>query len=112
MADMEASLSAVPGTPPPSIEVQPKRWLTVGLLAGLAGISFLDKLILAVVAQPLSQSLHLSDLQLGLLIGPAFAILYALVGLPVAYLVDTRNRRPIVFFGAFVWSTATFCSGF
>jgi MFS family permease len=88
------------------------RWRTVVLLSLLSGLSFLDKLILAVIAAPVAASLSLTDYQLSLLIGPAFAILYAIAGMPVAHLVDNHNRRLILCIGAALWSAATVCSAF
>lgn len=88
------------------------RWRTVVLVSLLSGVSFLDKLILAVIAAPIATSLSLSDYQLSLLIGPAFAILYAIAGMPVAHLVDNHNRRLILCIGASLWSAATVCSAF
>lgn len=88
------------------------RWCAAILLSLLAGISFIDKFIMSILAQPISQDLALSDGQIGLLIGPAFAILFALSGLPAAFLIDTRNRKKLVLAGVSVWSLMTIASGF
>jgi MFS family permease len=90
----------------------PKRWRVAILLSLLAGISFVDKFVMAILAQPIAHDLSLSDSQIGLLIGPAFAILFALSGLPVAFLVDTRNRKRLVLAGVLIWSIMTILSGF
>src|SRR5687768_8989579 len=93
-------------------EPQPHRWRTVILLAVLAGVSCIDKFITSIIAPGLSSALSLSDTQVGFLIGPAFAILFALSGIPLAYLIDTRNRKRLVLFGVILWSSMTVLSAF
>lgn len=96
----------------PSADALARRWTVVILLSALAVISFVDKLIMSIIAQPLSIELSLSDGQLALLMGPAFAILYALSSLPMAYLIDMHNRKRFVLFGVLLWSGMTIFSGF
>ena len=54
-----------------------KAWWTVILLSSLYVFSFVDRLVLALLVAPLRSDLGLSDLQLGLLFGPAFGLFYA-----------------------------------
>jgi MFS family permease len=88
------------------------RWYVVLLFALLYILSFVDRLILALLIEPLKAELHISDTQAGLLIGTAFALLYACLGLPIAWLVDRGNRTRIAFVGIMAWSVATIASGF
>jgi MFS family permease len=74
--------------------------------------SFIDRYILGLLIDPIKADLGLSDTQIGLLLGPAFAIFYATMGLPLGYLADRVKRVWIVAVGVFVWSLATVASGF
>jgi MFS family permease len=87
-------------------------WTAVGLLALLYSVSLLDRLILAVLADPISKSIHLSDSQIGFVAGTGFAVLYSLASLPLAQLVDTQNRTWLVISGVSLWSAMTIGSGF
>lgn len=87
-------------------------WWTVAVLSTLYILSFVDRLILALLVEPLRKDLGVSDLELGLLFGPAFALFYAVLGLPMARLADRGNRKRLVFVGAMLWSVATIASAF
>jgi predicted MFS family arabinose efflux permease len=63
----------------------PQNWLVVILLALMFAMSFIDRLILSVLANPVAQSLRIADSQLGLLMGTSFAVLYSLASLPLAH---------------------------
>jgi MFS family permease len=82
---------------------------TLGLLYVL---SFVDRVILALLVSPLKADLHVSDVQLGLLFGPAFAVFYAVLGLPIARLADRGDRRKLILAGVFLWGAATVGSAF
>lgn len=69
--------------------------------------NFIDRQIVAVMQEPIKAHFDLSDLQLGLLTGPAFALLYAVLGLPIAYLADRWNRVSIISIALAVWSAFT-----
>lgn len=69
--------------------------------------NFIDRQIVAVMQEPIKAYFGLSDLQLGLLTGPAFALLYAVLGLPIAYLADRWNRVSIIAIALAVWSGFT-----
>jgi MFS family permease len=87
-------------------------WYAVVLLSLITAISYVDRLILGLLAEPVKRSLAISDTQLGMAIGLGFGIVYALSGLPIAYLLDRGNRVRIVGIAVTVWSLFTFCSGF
>ncbi len=79
----------------------------------LANISsFIDRQILALLVGPIKRDLHLSDTQMGLLMGLSFALFYTLFGVLIGYSADKFNRRNIVIAGATVWSLMTaLCGG-
>jgi MFS family permease len=83
--------------------------LAVFLLAYV--LSFVDRQILALMVDPIRQDLGLSDVQIGLLQGLAFAILYAVMGLPFGMLADRISRRRIIAAGVVFWSFATALCG-
>ncbi|MEM9570468.1 MAG: MFS transporter [Pseudomonadota bacterium] len=86
-------------------------WLMVGLLTVAYIFSYVDRAILGLLIEPIKRDLSLTDEQIGWLIGPAFAIFYATIGLPLGWLVDRKRRTWIVAAGVFVWSLATAVSG-
>jgi len=70
-------------------------------------LSFINRQILALLVAPMKRDLHISDSQVGLLGGAAFAIFYTFAGLPLGRLVDTRSRRNLIAVGIFLWSLMT-----
>lgn len=105
------SVSNAPGGMLPKPDLR-AAWFAVWILMGFHALSFMDRLILTLLAVPIQDDLGISDIQLGLLQGFAFAILFALVGLPIGWLVDRLSRRAIIFGGVLLWSIATVSSGF
>ena len=88
-----------------------RAWYMVSLLTVAYIVSFVDRNILGLLIDPIKADLGLSDFQIGLLLGPAFAIFYATMGLPLGYLADRRRRTWIVAAGITLWSAATALSG-
>ncbi len=86
-------------------------WYTVVLLTLAYILSFVDRYILGLLIGPIKADLGLSDIQIGLLLGPAFAVFYVLMGLPLGWLADRARRTWIVGAGIILWSTATACCG-
>lgn len=72
-----------------------KHYLLLVLL-GVSSLNFLDHQILALLLQPIKEDMLLSDTQLGLLSGLAFAVFYCVLGIPVARWADRGNRINIV----------------
>jgi MFS family permease len=71
----------------------------------------LDRAALAILVQPIKTDLGLSDTQLGLLTGFAFSLTYALFGIPLARMADTRSRVKLLSACLAVWSVATAIAG-
>ena len=82
------------------------------ILTGVYTLNFLDRQILVILQQSIKADLGLSDTQLGLLTGFAFAIFYVTLGIPIARLADRSNRKNIVALSVAVWSGMTALSGF
>jgi predicted MFS family arabinose efflux permease len=70
-----------------------------------------DRTLIAIIGQPLKVDLNLTDAQLGVLIGTAFATLYAFSGLPIARLAERFNRVLIISTALAVWSALTALCG-
>jgi len=74
--------------------------------------NFIDRQILVILQESIKQELLLSDSQLGLLTGIAFALFYVVMGIPVARLADKSVRRNIMSVAIGTWSLMTAVSGF
>lgn len=74
-------------------------------------LNFIDRTLIAVVAQPIIESFKLTDAQWGLLYGPPFAIFYAVMGLPIALWADRSNRVHIISLCIVLWSIMTALCG-
>jgi MFS family permease len=88
------------------------RRYVLGLLAVVYVVNFMDRNILTILLQPIKDELALSDTQLGLLSGIAFALFYVTLGVPIARLADRYNRVNIISFSIFLWSLMTAVCGF
>jgi predicted MFS family arabinose efflux permease len=82
------------------------------LLTIVYSFNFIDRQLLAILQESIKAELSLSDSQLGLLTGFAFAIFYVTAGIPIARWADRGNRRDIVALSLFIWSGMTALSGF
>lgn len=74
------------------------------LLTIVAAFNYLDRVVLSLVIEPLKQELQLSDSQIGLMTGLAFAIFYATAGIPIARWADRGNRNTVVSITTALWS--------
>jgi MFS family permease len=91
---------------------QPKQaWYVVGVLLLCYIFSFVDRQIIGYLVEPIERDFGMSDSQVGLLSGLAFAFLYTVLGIPIARLADKMNRRNIIALGVFLWSLAATSCG-
>ncbi len=81
------------------------------LLTIVYSFNFIDRQLLAILQESIKLELTLSDSQLGLLTGFAFAVFYVVAGLPIARWADRSNRRNIVALAVGIWSFMTALSG-
>ena len=89
-----------------------RAWFVLAVLTLVYIISFIDRQILSILAESIKLDLRLSDAQLGFLYGTAFAIFYALFGIPLGRVADSWNRVWMVAAGLIGWSLMTSLSGF
>ena len=90
----------------------PNRWIVLVLLLGIAIFNQADRFLLAGLIEPVKSEFAVSDAVMGLLTGPAFAIFYSLLAIPIAIYADRANRLKIIVTGCIVWSVFTILSGF
>ena len=82
------------------------------LLTIVYTFNFIDRQLLSILQESIKADLGLSDTQLGLLTGFAFALFYVTAGIPIARWADRGNRRNIVSIAVGLWSLMTAVSGF
>ncbi|HEX8757300.1 MAG TPA: MFS transporter [Steroidobacteraceae bacterium] len=82
-------------------------WYVAGLLTLTQIVSYLDRFLPSLLVRPIKQDLHLSDFQIGLLLGPAFVVFYVLLAVPLGWLADRVNRRAILAVGVAIWCSMT-----
>jgi predicted MFS family arabinose efflux permease len=73
--------------------------------------NFLDRQILGILAKPIQTDLHLSDAEFGKIAGLAFALLYSVLGIPLAYLADRTSRSGVIAGALALWSGFTALCG-
>jgi MFS family permease len=89
-----------------------QAWYCVFVLAMAVMVNFLDRGILNLLVQPIKTDLQLSDMQMSLIMGFAFTFFYALLGLPVARLIDRGTRKYIFSAGLGIFAVMTLLCGF
>ncbi|RDV06303.1 MFS transporter [Sphingorhabdus pulchriflava] len=88
-----------------------RAWYTVALLCAMAVMSYLDRYIIALLADPIIAEFAITTTDVGLLIGLGFGLVYAIAGVPLAHWLDQGQRVRIVAFGVALWSLCTASSG-
>lgn len=91
--------------------VHGRRAYSFGVLFTLYLLSQMDRQILAILIIPIQRDLHLDDFQSGLLLGPAFGVIYAVLGVPFGVLADRVSRARLIFGGAALWGIGTAACG-
>lgn len=86
-------------------------WYALGVLVVVYILNFIDRQILSILAVDIKRDLALTDGQLGFLGGAAFAVFYALFGVPLGRLADRWHRVRLLTTGLVLWSTMTAFSG-
>ena len=85
--------------------------LVLTMLLVVYTFNFLDRQILGILAKPIQASLHLTDAQFGIIGGTAFAILYSVLGVPLALLADRVGKTRVIAGSLVVWSGFTALCG-
>lgn len=105
----------MPATPPASPEHAeiggPYARYVLGVLVLVYVFNFIDRQILSILAEDIKADLGLTDAQIGFLYGTAFAVFYAVFGIPLGRLADVWTRRSLISIGLAFWSAMTALSG-
>ena len=86
-------------------------WYVVGVLMLVNALSYLDRQVMSILVIPITADLGFTDTQMGLILGPAFMMLFVLAGMPMGWLADKHNRALLLAFGILTWSLGTLATG-
>lgn len=86
-------------------------WYVVALLTLMNVLNYADRIALSILIPSIKADMHLTDTQIGLLVGFAFSAFYAVCGLPIARWADRGSRKFILSLSLAVWSIATALGG-
>ena len=109
-AETASPASATPVSAPPYSKayVRYAMWLLLGIYI----VNFVDRSVINILAEPIKQDLNLADWQLGLMSGLAFALLYTILGIPIARMAEHSHRPRIISLAAATWSGFTIACAF
>lgn len=88
------------------------RWLALALILGIAVLNYADRYLLSGLVGPIKAEFGLTDGFMGLLMGPAFALIYTIAAVPIARLADRTSRIAVVCAGCALWSFFTAITAF
>ena len=88
-----------------------QSWGMLAVLYLIYVLSCLDTYIITMLAVPIKSDLHLTDFQIGLILGPAVSLAHMIVSLPIGWMVDKFPRRLVLYAGVAIWSLATASTG-
>lgn len=95
----------------PATSIPARRGITLFLLVVVYTFNFIDRQIIGILAIPIKADLGLTDTQLGLMGGLAFALFYTGLGIPIAMLADRFSRTWIMTIALTLWSAMTAVCG-
>jgi MFS family permease len=83
----------------------------MGLLTAIYIVNYLDRQVINILAEPIKRELRLADWQIGMMSGLAFAVLYTILGLPLARIAERKDRPLLIAASAAVWSLFSMACG-
>ncbi|MGE3395736.1 MAG: spinster family MFS transporter [Sphingomonas sp.] len=96
----------------PAPRIGAYAWYALFVLVLVYIINFIDRQILSILVGDIKRDLNVTDAQIGFLYGTAFAVFYALFGIPLGRLADSWYRGRLMAMGLTLWSSMTALSGF
>lgn len=87
------------------------QWWFIVLMGLIYTANFADRTIVSVLGEAIRRDLSLTDLQLGMMGGLSFALLYTVMGIPIARIADRRNRIALIAAATGIWSVMTALCG-
>ncbi len=112
MAEIASQTIAAEAPVAPEPKATGYSWYVLSVLVVVYILNFIDRQILSILAVDIKADLGLTDADLGFLGGAAFAVFYALFGIPLGRLADNWSRVKLLSIGLALWSTMTALSGF
>jgi MFS family permease len=103
--------ASAPGAAAP-FRITRYAWYALFVLVLVYIVNFIDRQIISILAQDIKRDLKVDDAQIGFLYGTAFAVFYALFGIPLGRLADSWYRGRLIAVGLGLWSSMTVLSGF
>lgn len=100
------------GSPQAEPKASGYSWYVLTVLVVVYILNFIDRQVVSILAVDIKRDLNLTDADMGFLGGAAFAVFYALFGIPLGRLADNWNRVRLLSIGLALWSTMTALSGF
>ena len=97
---------------PRPIKIGAYAWYALFVFVLVYILNFVDRQILSILVSDIKRDLDVSDAQIGFLYGTAFAVFYALFGIPLGRLADSWHRGRLMAMGLALWSSMTAVSGF
>lgn len=88
------------------------KWLALLLLLGISVFNYGDRYLLSGLVEPIKAEFGATDGFMGILLGPAFAVFYSILAIPIAFYADRYSRVNIICVGCVVWSFFTVLSGY
>ncbi|MBS0366685.1 MAG: MFS transporter [Proteobacteria bacterium] len=101
-------LAAAAAAPPASLI---ERWYVLIMMCLVYALSIADRYVVSTVLEPIRLELHLSNFGVALLTGVAFGLFYVVLGFPLSWLIDRKNRRNIIAVCLVLWSLMTALCG-
>jgi predicted MFS family arabinose efflux permease len=83
----------------------------LGVMALISALNMADRQVVSILIEPIKSDLGLSDTQMGMLTGLAFALFHAVAAIPIALWADRSIRRTILAVGVGAWSALTMATG-
>lgn len=91
---------------------QTYAWYVVSVICIGYIFAFIDRIMVGLLTAAIQKDLLLTDTQMGVLQGIAFALFYTLFGIPIGWLADRWNRKLLLSIGMTIWSVMTAACGF
>jgi predicted MFS family arabinose efflux permease len=91
--------------------VRARQWYMLVVLTACYTLAFLDSRLPLILVESIKADLRMSDTQMGVLVGPAFSVTYALAAIPIARLSDRHARKYVIGAAIAVWSIFTATAG-
>lgn len=95
-----------------SSEEAPTQWRMLFVLTAIFALSSVDRGILPLLVEPIRADLGLTDIEISLLLGFSFVLLFSLCAIPAGYLADLMSRRLLIAISTAFWSVMAIVCGF